>query len=79
MLPQTTASLSRLENGKQPYSQRILEALADIYDCEPGELLQRDPTKEGDVIDLVRIMGASQREQAIAVLRALSLKEGTNG
>lgn len=26
-LPATGASLSRLENGKQPYSQRIVEAL----------------------------------------------------
>ena len=43
LLPRTNASLSRLENGKQPYSQRVLEALADVYGCEAWELIGRDP------------------------------------
>ena len=30
-LPQTSASLSRFETGKQPYGERIVEALAEIY------------------------------------------------
>ena len=42
-LPQTSASLSRLETGKQPYGERILEALAEIYQCKPWELIGRTP------------------------------------
>jgi transcriptional regulator with XRE-family HTH domain len=74
-LPRTTASLSRIENGKQPYSQPILEALAEIYESEPGELLSRDPRKEGDIIDLMARLKPFQQEQAIAVIEGLLLAE----
>lgn len=47
-LPQTSASLSRLETGKQPYGERILEALAEIYQCKPWELIGRNPDKTDD-------------------------------
>lgn len=72
LLPTTAASLSRIENGRQPYSQRILEALADLYGITPGDLLGRDPAKEGRIYDLVARMNAQQLVQAEAVLEALS-------
>jgi transcriptional regulator with XRE-family HTH domain len=31
--------LSQLENAKTPYSQRLLEQAAIIYDCTPAELI----------------------------------------
>lgn len=76
LLPQTAASLSRLENGKQPYGQRILEALADIYECEPDHLIGRDPSKEGEVIDLWTRLTEQQRKQARAVIEALQRDVG---
>ena len=78
LLPSTEASLSRLENGKQPYSQRILEALADIYEAEPDQLIGWNPEKEGRLIDLVTHLNARQRAQAMAVLEAL-VREAGNG
>lgn len=71
-IPTTAASLSRLENGKQPYSQRSLEALAQVYECEPDQLLGHDPFKEGDVIDFVRHLDSALQAQALAVLKALT-------
>jgi transcriptional regulator with XRE-family HTH domain len=71
MIPRTGASLSRLENGKQVYSQRILEALADIYQCDPADLIGRNPYKEGELIDLMAILNERQRGQALAVIQAL--------
>ena len=75
LLPQTGASLSRLENGKQPYSERILEALADIYDCEPWELIGRHPGKEGEVVFMFdrvfRDLTEAQKRQALAIIEAL--------
>lgn len=71
-LPTTEASLSRLETGKQPYSQRILEALADIYGIEPGDLIGRDPNKEGQVIDMWSGLNETQRRQASVILQALA-------
>lgn len=71
-VPITAASLSRLENGKQPYSQRSLEALAQVYDCEPDELLGRDPFKDGRVIDFMKHLDSAQRAQALAILQAFT-------
>lgn len=76
-MPATAASLSRLENGKQQYSQRVMEALADIYSCETWELIGRNPDKEGEVIDLVRIQDEKRKAQIAAFIRALD--DGTNG
>lgn len=43
-LDMTHASLSRIERGLQPYSQPILEALADLYGTDVPNLLMRDPS-----------------------------------
>lgn len=72
LLPGTGASLSRVENGKQPYSERLLGALADIYRCEPWELIGRNPEKEGRVIDFwARKLNDQQQKQALAILEAM--------
>lgn len=71
MLPQTAASLSRIENGKQIYTQRTLEALADIYNCEAHELLGRNPEKAGEVIDMLAKLSESQMRQITVILEAL--------
>jgi len=73
-LPATAASLSRLENGKQPYSERVLEALADIYDTEPEHLIGRNPFKEGDVIDFVARLNERQRQQVMAFMAAITIE-----
>lgn len=75
-LPQTTASLSRIENGKQPYSQRIIEALAEIYQCEPHELIGRNPEVAGDVIDMLFKLSESQRRQIHVIIEAISREAG---
>jgi transcriptional regulator with XRE-family HTH domain len=33
----TTATLSRTENGRQEYTQHLLEALADALQCDPAD------------------------------------------
>ena len=37
------ATVSRIENQKQPYSQEILEAIAEVYECTPADLLSGPP------------------------------------
>lgn len=39
----THASLSRMERGIQPYSQPVLEAIAEALGTEPASLLMRNP------------------------------------
>ncbi len=79
LLPKTEASLSRLENGKQQYSQRVLEALSDIYECEPSELLCRDPLKDGQLIDFLKALDERKQQQVMAIIEALTKTDGTNG
>lgn len=70
-LPTTEASLSRLENGRQPYSERVLLALSDVYNCEPWELIGRNPTKAGEVIDLVAKLNEIEQERVRAYIEGM--------
>ena len=65
------ASLSRIEKYKQPYSEPILNALADALDVEPWMLLKVDPSKDGRVIDLMVKLTPKQQEQAIKFLEII--------
>jgi len=67
-----TSSVSQLETGKQGYSQPMLEAIAEALSCSVTDLLGVDPTKEGEVVDLIRLINDRNRDQAIRVLRALT-------
>lgn len=71
-LPKTAASLSRIERGQQVYNERIIEALAKIYDVEPADLIGRNPEKEGRVYDLMARLNPPELEQAEAVITALT-------
>jgi transcriptional regulator with XRE-family HTH domain len=52
-IPQTEASLSRIEGGTQNFSVATLEALAVALNVEEtGDLLKVNPLMEGEVIDL---------------------------
>lgn len=68
------ANIGRIETGEQPYTQDFLEAAARVFGVEPAQLLTVDPTKEGEVIDLLRIIAQRKDEQTLAVLRALAGK-----
>lgn len=37
--------LSRIENGKSPYAQDLLEAIANVLQTEPASLIMRDPSR----------------------------------
>lgn len=59
------SSLSRLESGRQPYSQPILEALSIVLECEPQDLLTRNPKVEDPAWDLfAQVRNASPQELA---------------
>lgn len=38
--------LGRIELGEQPYSERVVVRLAALYQCSPGDLLDRVPPKK---------------------------------
>lgn len=66
-------SLSRIERGKQPYSEDLLNALGDALNCEPWELISVNPQADGQVIDLLRFIHDLDRrkaDKALTILKA---------
>lgn len=70
----TVATLSRVEKGLQPYSQPLLEAIADALTCKPGDLLMRLPGQEDEIRLVWSQLSPDKRKQALGILRLL--KEG---
>lgn len=69
-LPTTEASLSRIETGAQIYTQRILEALAEIYQCDPADLLGKNPLIDSTVVDMVARLPQHRQAQVAAFIHA---------
>jgi len=73
----THGNLSRIERGQVPYSQPLLELLADIYHTDPASLLKRNPLKEPEPIeDIVNQIPPESRAHASDVLRTFVHKIG---
>lgn len=67
----TAATLSRVENGKLPYSQPMLEALAEALGCEPADLLARPPGKDFGLQSVISTMTDEQKRKSLALIQAL--------
>lgn len=71
----STASLSRIESGKQPYNQGILEAIAEALNCRTADLLGFDPaTFSYEAWQVIEGAKPDERDQIQRVIRALSGK-----
>lgn len=68
-------TFGRIENGKVPYNQDFLEEAAFALMCEPWDLLNRDPSKEGDVVDLMRHLNEAEQTEAANFIRYLSQRK----
>lgn len=75
----TPGSISQLENGIINYTQPTLEALAYALGCSPGDLLSIDPSKEGEVVDLMRLLREKDLATVRAILNGLPSRTGTDG
>lgn len=63
------ANLQRIESFQQPYTQEILEALSDALEVSIRDLLEVDPTKEGEVVDMIDLFGRATPEQRAELRR----------
>lgn len=74
--PATHASLSRLENGHQAYTQDLLEGLARIYQTDVANLLVRNPADPDGLWSAIDQANPQQRRQ-IAELAKTVIRTGT--
>lgn len=67
----TPQSIGRIENGKQPYNQVILEGLAKALDCSVADLLIRNPTDTQAPWELWNGLPETGKRQAVEMLRVI--------
>lgn len=75
----THATLSRIERGKLPYSQPLLEALAEAIGTTPASLLMRDPSVKESIWDILAGIPPTERDNAAKALTGFMRKTGTHG
>lgn len=71
-LDTSVPTISRIETGKQPYTQDTLEALANALMCEPADLLMRNPLDPDAPWSLWERLSQPQRKQAVRIIKALN-------
>jgi transcriptional regulator with XRE-family HTH domain len=70
--------ISDLERGKRRYNQDMLEMLADALNCEPADLLMRDPSDPSGIWSVWDGIPKTERPKIVAVICAmLGDKTGT--
>lgn len=70
-------NLSRIENGKTPYNQTLLEILAEVYQTDIPSLIMRNPEEPESIWTIYDQLPAMEKPVALRVLRGL--KTGTEG
>jgi transcriptional regulator with XRE-family HTH domain len=68
----TASTISDLENGKQRYTQALLEALAAALDTHPGLILLRAPDVQAEAWLILDQLSPQERARALDVLRAFA-------
>lgn len=77
-LHMTHGQLSKIERGKQPYNQELLERLAELYRCEVVDLLIRDPSEPTNIWSIWDHAKPGERRQIESVAEAI-VRTGTGG
>lgn len=63
------STLSRLENGKQAYTQPILEAIAKALNLDPEDLIMRRPGEPiWSIMDNLKRMDPGEQEQIARIV-----------
>jgi transcriptional regulator with XRE-family HTH domain len=70
-------NLSRIETGKTPYNQALLEILAEVYQTDVPSLIMRDPSDPEGIWSIYDQIPTTQRPTALKVLSGF--KTGTDG
>lgn len=73
----THQNLGKIERGKVPYSQPLLEALAEELRTDPASLIMRDPEAIDPIYSLWDTLSPVQQTQAVEVIKALK-RTGTD-
>lgn len=74
------STLSRIENGESPFDQDFLEKAAEAYQCEPADLLMRNPKDEDavwSIFDNLKTATLEEKKQVVRIVGAALKRTGT--
>lgn len=77
-LETSVASISRIEKGTQPYTQDVLEALAEALMTDPASLIMRNPEEPEAIWSIWDKAKQGERELIEQLARSV-VKTGTKG
>lgn len=69
--------LSKIESGARRYDQHFLEAAAEALNCEPADLIIRDPSDPEGIWDIWDNLNKPQRLQVVEIAKTLK-RTGTD-
>lgn len=73
----STGNLSAMERGAQGYTQWGLEALAEVYQAEPGWLLMVDQTRDDAIFSIWEKAKPADRIKIVEIAKTITGKTGT--
>jgi DNA-binding Xre family transcriptional regulator len=72
------SNVAQLEQGRQGYSDKGLEALADALRCTPGQILMVDPTRDEAIWSIWETANQGDRQKIIDIAKTITGKTGTD-
>ena len=67
----TQGQISQLERGLINYTQPMLEALAEALNCDPADLLVRNPADPSGIWSIWDQLEAPEKVQAVELIKVL--------
>jgi transcriptional regulator with XRE-family HTH domain len=71
------AQLGRIERGVQPYSQGLLEAIADVLATDAASLIVRNPADPEAIWSIWDQAKSADRQKIVAIAKTIVGKTGT--
>lgn len=62
---------NEVETGKRRYNQDLLEKFAEVLQCDPADLITRDPNDPEAIWELYDKMTSTQRAQVVEIAKTL--------
>jgi len=72
-------NLGKIERGKVPYTETLIELLAEIYRTDRGSLIMRDPTVPDPMWSIYDQLAAPERKRLVERVEQEFKKTGTGG
>jgi len=75
----THQNLGKIERGKVPYNETLLDILSDIYRADKGSLIMRDPTMPDAFWSIYDQLTPPERLRLVQTATEVMRRTGTHG